>query len=66
MSGISDTRRKQIGRAASIVGQFFFGSDKARKAQIEEIGEAVEEDVEERRKRRRIGPAIDAEGEDVE
>ena len=63
MSGIGDTRKKQIVKGLSIVGSFLFGTDKARKEQAEELEEAVEEKVEEHRRRRRIGPAIDTEGE---
>jgi hypothetical protein len=63
---VSD-RKQQVRKALGIVGAFFFGSDKERKEQLEEIGDAVEEKVEEHRARRRIGPGavIDTKGERV-
>jgi hypothetical protein len=51
---VSD-RKSEVKRAVSIIGSFLFGSAKELEAQAEELSEAVEEKVEEVRRRRRIG-----------
>lgn len=48
-------RKGQVKKAASIIGSFLFGSKEEVAEQLDELGEAVEEKVEEVRFRKRIG-----------
>ena len=64
-----EERKKQGKKALSILGTLLFGSEKAAAKQWNELGEGVEESVEEgraRRARRIGGPAIDTEGESTD